>query len=65
MRRYGIVTAGAFDELVREVNRMQAQGWEPIGGVAVSVVIVDDQEVNSYSQAMRETEDVRGTLTTR
>ena len=40
--QYGIVGAGALPELVARVNRMIAQGWQPIGGVCTTIIDAGD-----------------------
>lgn len=54
---YQIVDADDLDELVEKVNKAIAEGWQPVGGVAVSHWPCDNHKFDNafyweYLQAM-------------
>jgi hypothetical protein len=54
--QYDLVFSDSRKELVKEVNRLIAEGWAPQGGVAITVVVAGEglmrREAFIYAQAM-------------
>ena len=49
---YRVVTAGDARDLADGVGRMMVEGWQPIGGVAVSLSESDEHRYVVYAQAV-------------
>lgn len=53
MLQYDILKYYSADDLIEIVNDMIAEGWQPIGGIAIAVLgSGEEQEIVIYSQAM-------------
>lgn len=49
---YRILREHDADDLMREVESLCAEGWQPIGGVAVTAPVIDESPAPLYAQAM-------------
>ena len=54
IQRYEVVYANSEGEFVEQINKMIAQGWQPLGGVGITYIEKQMQVV--YHQAMVEYE---------
>lgn len=52
MKEYKIITAPDPDCLEEVVNSEIAEGWEPLGGVSVSLSESEEYRYERYAQAM-------------
>lgn len=57
--KYKIIEHGAFakvesatDEVERQVNMQIADGWEPVGGVSISVCVFESRRYYTAAQAL-------------
>jgi hypothetical protein len=53
MKYYGLVWSKDADDLVEKVNAALQEGWQPLGGIAISQIFYPQVEKSiSYAQAI-------------